>query len=257
MFRFRRNFRALALSCAAAAALAQTPAPSNPWCGYCTERNTVYLNLTCEKGVIDAVTSAFFGTPTRCPQPAADPACDDPTFLAYAQATCVGQASCTLVSQGGDPCPGVVKSIAAVAHCSQPPGGVSPAPPPSPPPNPTCSKNGVPCPPPTWTPTWNLTKSTVIQPSGDYYFMPKHPWGLISLDWSVANKVWFLGNVSNTTCEATSITGCRMLKAAGLADRCFICECPRPIPYPTLTPRPRTPQSHPNRNPPPPAHPNP
>ena len=59
--------------------------------------------------------------------------------------------------------------------------------------------------------------------------MPKHPWGLISLDWSVANQVWFLGNTSNTTCEATSITGCRMLKAAGLADRCFIYHNVRPI----------------------------
>ena len=59
--------------------------------------------------------------------------------------------------------------------------------------------------------------------------MPKHPWGLISLDWSVANQVWFLGNTSNTTCEATSITGCRMLKAAGLADRCFIYHNVSPI----------------------------
>jgi hypothetical protein len=32
------------------------------------------------------------------------------------------------------------------------------------------------------------------------------------------------------------------------------CECPRPNPNPTLTPRPRTPQTHPNRNPTPPAH---
>jgi hypothetical protein len=46
---------------------------------------------------------------------------------------------------------------------------------------------------------------------------------LISLDWSVANKIWFTGNTKNTTCEATSITNCRMLKAAGLAHRCFIC----------------------------------
>ena len=195
---------------------------ANPWCGYYSERNTVYLNLTCVNGVIDAVTSAFFGTPSRCPAPAANPACDTPNFLAYAQTTCVGQQSCTLSSQGGDPCPGTVKAIAATAHCSEAPGGWSPTPPPSPPPNPTCAKNGVPCPPPTWTPTWNLTQSTVIQPSGDYYFTPKHPWGLVSLDWSVANKIWFLGNTSNTTCEATSVTGCRLLKAAGLANRCFI-----------------------------------
>jgi hypothetical protein len=34
-------------------------------------------------------------------------------------------------------------------------------------------------------------------------------------------------------------------------------ECPRPDPKPTLTPRPRAPQTHPYRNPTPPAHPNP
>jgi hypothetical protein len=221
------------LAASAAAALAQNPPPANPFCGYMLERNTVTLDLFCVNGVIDAVTSAFFGTPQgSCPSYVADPACDDPTFLAYAQAACVGHANCSLVSQGGDPCPGTVKAIAAVAHCSQPPGGwapPSPPQPPQPPPSPTCSKNGVPCPPPTWTPTWNLTKSTVIQPSSGTYFMPKHPWGLISLDWSVANQVWFLGNTSNTTCEATSITGCRMLKAAGLADRSFIYHNVSPI----------------------------
>ena len=89
-------------------------------------------------------------------------------------------------------------------------------------PSPTCALNGLPCAPPTWAPTWNLTQSTVIQPSGDSYFIPKHPWGLISLDWSVARSIWFRGNTSNTTCEATSRRGCAMLKAAGLATRCFI-----------------------------------
>jgi Galactose binding lectin domain len=152
------------LAASAAAALAQNPPPANPFCGYMLERNTVTLDLFCVNGVIDAVTSAFFGTPQgSCPSYVADPACDDPTFLAYAQAACVGHANCSLVSQGGDPCPGTVKAIAAVAHCSQPPGGwapPSPPQPPQPPPSPTCSKNGVPCPPPTWTPTWNLTKST-------------------------------------------------------------------------------------------------
>lgn len=52
--------------------------------------------------------------------------------------------------------------------------------------------------------------------------MPAHPWGLISLDWSVASAVWYKGNRSNTTCEETSRTGCAMLKAAGKAHRCFI-----------------------------------
>ena len=88
--------------------------------------------------------------------------------------------------------------------------------------SPSCALNGLPCAPPNWEPSWNLTRSTVIQPRGDYYFIPGHPWGLISLDWSVANHIWYKGDVSNTTCEATSIAGCRLLKAAGLAHRCFI-----------------------------------
>jgi hypothetical protein len=102
------------------------PVPEQPFCGFKNEFNTVTLNLTCENGVIDAVPLAFFGTPAgTCPDYVAG-SCDDPDFLAYARATCVGQQSCELVSQGADPCLGVQKSIAAVAHCSLPPGGVSP-----------------------------------------------------------------------------------------------------------------------------------
>ena len=89
-------------------------------------------------------------------------------------------------------------------------------------PSPTCALNGVPCPTPTWPVTWNLTQSTIIQPSSTAFFMPNHTYGLISLDWTVANSIWFTGNTENTTCEATSITGCKMLKEAGLATRCFI-----------------------------------
>ena len=39
----------------------------------------------------------------------------------------------------------------------------------------------------------------------------------------MARSVWFTGNTSNTTCEATSREGCRRLKAAGKARMCFIC----------------------------------
>ena len=102
------------------------PAPAQPFCGFKNEFNTVTLNLTCESGVIDAIPLAFFGTPGgACPNYVAG-ACDDPTFLAYARATCVGQQSCMLESQGADPCLGTQKSIAAVAHCSAGPGGYSP-----------------------------------------------------------------------------------------------------------------------------------
>jgi hypothetical protein len=90
------------------------------------------------------------------------------------------------------------------------------------PPSPSCALNGLPCPPPRWAPTWNLTQSTVIQTghtSG--FFMPEHTWGLVSLDWSVARETWFTGNATNSTCEATLRANCGLLKAAGKATRCF------------------------------------
>eukprot|EP01052_Picozoa_sp_SAG31_P048234 SAG31_NODE_10002_length_1198_cov_1.023658_1_plen_307_part_01 len=90
-----------------------------------------------------------------------------------------------------------------------------PAVPPPPPPPPPFG-------PPTWTPNWNLTESTTIQPSGDSYFMPNHTWGLISLDWSVARSVWFKNGRNKTNCEEVSTEGCRKLKAAGKASKCFI-----------------------------------
>jgi hypothetical protein len=103
------------------------PPPSNPFCAYKPEFNLVTVNLTClNGGVINSVSKAFFGTPTgSCPDYSAG-ACDDPTFLPYAQATCVGQTTCVLESQGADPCLGTVKSIAVVATCSVAPGGYSP-----------------------------------------------------------------------------------------------------------------------------------
>jgi len=111
------------------------PAAANPFCAYKKEFNNVTVDLVCEGGaVIDAIESAFYGTPTgACPAYAANPACDDTSFLAYARATCVGQARCTLQSTGPDPCLGVIKSIATVAHCSAGPGGYSPDGPAAPP----------------------------------------------------------------------------------------------------------------------------
>ena len=79
-------------------------------------------------------------------------------------------------------------------------------------------------PPPAWEPTWNLTESTMIQPSSRGFFSPNHTWGLISLDWTVARDVWEAEGRGRQTCEAVSAEGCRRLKAAGKAKRCFICE---------------------------------
>lgn len=88
----------------------------------------------------------------------------------------------------------------------------------------TCALNGVPCPPPTWEPEWSLTYSTICQPSAPGYFIPPsdQPWGLISLDWSVAKTIWSKNGLRNGTIEATSITGCEQIKAISPKTRCFI-----------------------------------
>eukprot|EP01047_Picozoa_sp_COSAG01_P025670 COSAG01_NODE_1630_length_9676_cov_5.955101_1_plen_274_part_00 len=77
-------------------------------------------------------------------------------------------------------------------------------------------------PPPRWVPTWNLTQSTMIQPSSAGYFTPAHTWGLVSLDWTVARSVWLSHGRNRQDCEAVSTEGCRRLKASGLAHRCFV-----------------------------------
>lgn len=92
-------------------------------------------------------------------------------------------------------------------------------------PSPNCALNGLGCPPPAWTPTYNLTQSTVIQPEGSVgggFFTANHTWGLISLDWTIAQGVWGAGGPANATCEATLAQNCAALKAAGKASRCFI-----------------------------------
>ena len=63
--------------------------------------------------------------------------------------------------------------------------------PPTPPPAPPAPPPNFP--PPTWTPNWNLTESTTIQPSGNSYFMPNHTWGLVSLDWYVSEGAGWWG----------------------------------------------------------------
>jgi hypothetical protein len=226
-------FFSLLTACGAVAATnASANPPTNPFCGWASTRGTIVASLACENGVIDAIPLALYGTPTGSCPAFSPSACNDKGFSAFASAQCLGQRACDVsTNTRPDPCPEVVKTVAIVAHCSLPPGGVTPPPPAPPPPtpqppvSPTCALNGFPCPPPRWEPTWNLTESTVIQPSSEGYFMPNHTWGLISLDWSVARSVWFAGgNRSNTTCEATSVEGCRRLKAAGRASKCFICE---------------------------------
>lgn len=88
----------------------------------------------------------------------------------------------------------------------------------------SCATNGKPCPPPTWTPVWNLTMSTICQPSSTGYFQPPaaEPWGLISLDWSVARSIWSKNGLHNGTIEATSREGCRLIKLSSPSTKCFI-----------------------------------
>eukprot|EP00912_Choanoflagellata_sp_UC4_P000213 UC4_evm3s135 len=71
-------------------------------------------------------------------------------------------------------------------YCPNPQPDFPPFPEPDPP-NPDCSANGDGCPPPSWDPNYNLTQSTVIQPSSDSYFMPKHPWEL-ALEWEESQR---------------------------------------------------------------------
>ena len=92
--------------------------------------------------------------------------------------------------------------------------------------SPSCALNGLPCAPPRWAPTYNLTQSTVIQTGHTAtYFIPAHTWGMVSLDWSVdrgpSPTAWYQGNTSNTTCEASHRENCRLLKAAGKVTRCL------------------------------------
>lgn len=91
-------------------------------------------------------------------------------------------------------------------------------------PNASCATNGKPCPPPTWTPNYNLTMSTICQPSDPNYFVPpvSQPWGLVSLDWSVAKNIWDQNGLINGTIEATSIEGCRLIKVNSPQTKCFI-----------------------------------
>eukprot|EP01087_Luapelamoeba_hula_P003456 TRINITY_DN1325_c0_g1_i1.p1 TRINITY_DN1325_c0_g1~~TRINITY_DN1325_c0_g1_i1.p1 ORF type:complete len:414 (+),score=35.17 TRINITY_DN1325_c0_g1_i1:113-1354(+) len=88
----------------------------------------------------------------------------------------------------------------------------------------SCALSGG-CPPPKWTPEWNLTRSTVCQPGGGSgYFAPpaNKPWGLVSLDWSNAQGLWLKPDRRQSTCEATNTKNCQLMKAQGTATRCFI-----------------------------------
>jgi len=66
--------------------------------------------------------------------------------------------------------------------------------------------------------------STICQPSSADYFIPPpdKPWGLVSLDWSVAKNEWAKDGLHNGTIEETSREGCRKIKAVSPSTKCFI-----------------------------------
>ena len=120
---------------------------------------------------------------------------------------------------GVDPCPGTDKWLAVVAQCAggagQSGGGDS------------CAVNGSACPLPRGWAQWNLTLSTVIEPGSDdapgyFELNASRPFGLIALDWSVANSIWHHDDQNESTVEATLTENCRRIKLVSPATRCFL-----------------------------------
>ena len=215
-------------------AAAAAVAASEPFCGISTARGADVLVLRCAPGagVIASVDFAAYGTPSgSCAGDdlAHNASCDWAGASAWASAACVGQAECVLSADGRsggvpDPCEGVVKTLAVVARCAAAPGGSAlPIVPPC-----AVTEGTPPCPLPTWEPVWALNRSTICQPGGndgDSWLDPAAAarWGLVSLDWSVANAEWRgNGNVANMTGAATLVEQCRRIKAVDPTTKCFV-----------------------------------
>jgi hypothetical protein len=192
--------------------------------------NTVRLRCEQPGAVIREVVFASYGTPHTpegaCTTWSAAPLCDAPGALALASAACVGFPACAiptfgvLFNHGADPCPGTCKSLALSAVCTagggDAGGGAS------------CAVNGTACPLPAWEPVWSVAGSTVCEPGGDMakdggYWVPSHPFGLVSLDWSVGSSIWNKDGPSRGTAEATLTENCARIKAAHPGTKCFMC----------------------------------
>ncbi len=214
------------------------PAPGPPFCGHTPNPGMDgTVRLSCGgSSTIAQVLFASFGTPkypeadeggANCSLYTVDPTCHANTSMAVVRAACLGQRACaiptSLMTFGvGDPCVGRAKDLAIVATCSGGTTGIIGG-------GASCTVNTTACPPPRWPPQWNLTLSTCVQPGSGVspgYFEPNvsQPWGLVSLDWSVAGNIWQHGsnNRSMATIEATSTEGCRRIKLRSPHSRCFI-----------------------------------
>ena len=206
------------------------------FCGTSQSRGADTLLLSCATpgDVIASLPFAAYGTPSgTCAAPAAlahNASCDWAGAQAWAAAACVGQARCLLSAYPGapgglpDPCPGLLKTLAVVARCASGGGSAAPVVPPC-----SLTQGTPPCPLPAWAPVWDLQRSTICQPGaeeGEDFLnsTAAAQWGLVSLDWSVANAEWRKGdNVSAATGAATLVEQCRRIKAASAgATKCFV-----------------------------------
>eukprot|EP01045_Picozoa_sp_COSAG04_P025644 COSAG04_NODE_3402_length_2848_cov_2.045471_4_plen_153_part_00 len=120
-----------------------------------------------------------------------------------------------------------------------------------------------PCPVPTWAPTWDLARSTAIQPcNASGWYDPEYAakWGLVSFgkpappppdsrplmhrlplppppahasgpghaaDWSNAKKDWLA--VSPPDCEERLVEQCKKIKTINPHVKCFVCGCSAPF----------------------------
>lgn len=101
-------------------------------------------------------------------------------------------------------------------------------------PSPSCMLNGQPCPLPTspsYVDNWALINSTAmmaresnVDSDPEAGFVPKHRWGLITLDNSVGIAAWAgAGGVANQShYERTATENCARLKKAGLVRVCGV-----------------------------------
>ncbi|KAF7837008.1 beta-galactosidase 9 [Senna tora] len=84
------------------------------------------MHLYCQDGnVISSITFASYGTPQGSCQSFGRGSCHAPTSLSMVSKACQGKRSCSIeISNtffGGDPCHGVVKTLAVEAKCTSPP----------------------------------------------------------------------------------------------------------------------------------------
>ena len=96
---------------------------------------------------------------------------------------------------------------------------------------PSCALQGnnPPCPLPGrgWSRTWQLNRSTICQPGNTAGYLDAQAaarWGLVSLDWSIANGIWNpSGRPANETTGATTLVEqCRQIKAVDPTTKCLV-----------------------------------